>query len=151
MLDFIKAFENQDTNTSTLQEMMTSACKKQSSRIKDCLGSNGVERYFYAMKNMYTLFHEELNLKQMPEFFNDEGYKKLTYSYISTSRIESKYFDLGGFGPVVQDGYGFWYNLLENRIDMNLITRKSVNGDDVKTFRAAITKAIHDLAKLAQE
>jgi len=101
------------------------------------------------MRNMYTLFGEELNIKEMPEFFNDFGYKELTYNFISTSRIESKYFDLGGFGPVVEDGYGFWYNLLDERIDMNLITRKSVNSENMKTFSNAIIKALRDLAEFS--
>ena len=151
LLDFVKAFDTNDVDTNTLKEMMNAACKKQSSRIKDCLGSNGVERYFYALKNMYTLFGEELNLKEMPEFFNDKGYKELTYNFISTSRIESKYFDLGGFGPVVEDGYGFWYNLIDGRIDMNLITRKSVNGADMKSFAESIVKSINDLSEFAAE
>ena len=130
---------------------MSDAGKKHSSRIKDCLGSNGVERYFYALKSMYNLFGKELGLKEMPEFFNDFGYKQLTYSYISTSRIESKNFDLGGFGPVVPDGFGFWYNLLDNRIDMNLITYKSINEDNVKLFADSIVKSMKDLAKLASK
>lgn len=151
LLDFIKAFEDKKTDTQTLQNMMSDACQKQSSRVKDCLGSNGVERYFFALKNMYTLFAYELNLDQLPEFFNDLGYQELTYSYISTSRIESKYFDLGGFGPVVPDGYGFWYNLLEKQIDMNLITRKSINGEKSQHFKNAIITSLNDLMKLASK
>lgn len=149
VLKFIEAFEDNKTDAKILKELMSAACKQHSKRIKDCLSSNGVERYFFALQNMYTLFGEELGLKEMPEFFNDEGYKKLTYSFISTSRIESKYFDLCGFGPVVPDGYGFWYNLLENQIDMNLISRKSANKEHAKPFRNSIVKSLNDLAKLA--
>ena len=61
----------------------------------------------------------------------------------------SKHFDLCGFGPVVPDGYGFWYNLLENKIDMNLTTRKDENIDNVKVFGDAIVKALNDLAEFA--
>ena len=151
VLKFVKAFDTQNAETATLKELMNAATKKHSTRIKGCLGSDGIERYFFAMKNMYTLFADELNLQEMPEFFNDEGYKQLTYSYISTSRIESKYFDLGGFGPVVPDGFGFWYNLLNERIDMNLITMKSINQDNIKVFRESIEKSFRDLAKLASQ
>ena len=151
VLNFVKAFDDNSINISTLKQMMTDATKKHSSRIKDCLSSKGIERHFYAMNKMYHLFSHELNLKEMPKFFEDDGYKKLTYSFISTSRIESKYFDLGGFGPVVPDGYGFWYNLLENRIDMNLTTRKSINKDDVKSFGEEIIKALKDLEQLASK
>ncbi|MDC0933555.1 choline/carnitine O-acyltransferase, partial [Arcobacteraceae bacterium] len=121
LVKFIEVFEDNQTDTSTLKELMAASCKQHSIRIKECLGSDGVERYFFALKNMYTLFNEELGLEEMPKLFNDASYKELTYSFLSTSRIESKYFDLGGFGPVVSDGFGFWYNLLDNRIDMNLI------------------------------
>ncbi len=148
VLNFVKAFDNEEIDVSIIKQLMNDACVKHTSRIKDCLTSNGVERYFYAMKNMYTLFSDELEIQEVPKFFNDVGYKELTYSFISTSRIESKHFDICGFGPVVPDGYGFWYNLLENKIDMNLTTRKDVNSDYVKSFGASIIKALNDLAQL---
>ncbi len=151
VLNFVRAFDNHETDMTTLKELMTAACQKHSSRIRGCLGSNGIERYFFAMRSMYDLFGEALDLNELPEFFNDEGYQQLTYSFISTSRIESKYFDLGGFGPVVPDGYGFWYNLLENKIDMNISTRKSANSDYVKSFGESIVKSLNDLAQLASE
>ena len=152
-MDVLKFVENFDKNTNTdeLKKLMSNAGVAHTKRIKDCLGSDGIERYFFALKNMYILFADELNLKQMPEFFNDEGYNQLTYSFLSTSRIESKHFDLGGFGPVVSDGYGFWYNLLENQIDMNLITRKSENADYIKSFRNALEQSLKDLAQLASK
>ena len=149
VLDFVKAFDKDDKDSTELKDLMGSACKKHSSRIKDCLGSNGIERYFFAMNKMYTLFSDDLDLKEKPSFFEDIGYKELTYSFISTSRIESKHFDLCGFGPVVPDGYGFWYNLLENQIDMNLTTKKDENIDNVKVFGDAIVKALNDLAEFA--
>ena len=149
VLDFVKVFDKDDVDSSKLKDLMGAACKKHSSRLKDCLGSNGIERYFFALNKMYTLFSKELDLKERPAFFEDEGYKELTYSFISTSRIESKHFDLCGFGPVVPDGYGFWYNLLENQIDMNLTTKKDENIDNVKVFGDAIVKALNDLAEFA--
>ena len=149
VLDFVKAFDKDDKDSTELKDLMGSACKKHSSRIKDCLGSNGIERYFFAMNKMYTLFSDDLDLKEKPSFFEDDGYKELTYSFISTSRIESKHFDLCGFGPVVPDGYGFWYNLLENKIDMNLTCRKDENIDNVKDFGDAIVKSLNDLAEFA--
>lgn len=151
VLKFVENFDNKNSNTDELKVLMSNAGLAHTKRIKDCLGSNGIERYFFALKNMYIQFSDELNLKQMPEFFNDEGYNQLTYSFLSTSRIESKHFDLGGFGPVVPNGYGFWYNLLENQIDMNLITRKSVNGDYVESFRNALEQSLRDLAQLASK
>lgn len=149
VLNFVKSIDDESVDITTLKQMMNQATKKHSSRIKDCLTSKGVERYFYAMNRMYELFSEELGLKKLPDFFEDEGYKKLTYSFISTSRIESKYFDLGGFGPVVLDGFGFWYNLLENRIDMSLTTRKNINKQYVKSFAEEILKALKDLENIA--
>lgn len=151
VLDFVKEFDKTNNDTKKLKELMGLACQKHTSRIKDCLGSKGVERYFFALKDMYVKFKEELNIKELPEFFNDEGYKKLTYSFISTSRIESKYFELCGFGPVVPDGYGFWYNLLADQININLISRKSVNEKDMKVFKDSIEKSLKDLVELASK
>lgn len=151
LIKFIKAYESKTYSTETLQELMANSCKKHSQRIKDCLGSKGVERYYFALKKMFDKFNNELNLDKLPDFFNNEAYKKLTYSYLSTSRIESKYFNLGGFGPVVPNGFGFWYNLLENEINMNLITKKSINASRSKKFAQEILKALKDLKELASK
>lgn len=149
VLEFVKAFDEKTSHKEYLKQLMTNACNKHTNRIKDCLYSNGVERYFFALFKMYELYKNELNLENTPEFFESDAYKKLTYSFISTSRIESKYFDLGGFGPVVSDGFAFWYNLLENQIDMNLLTYRSVNEKHINTFKKQIIKAFEDLERLA--
>jgi len=151
VLNFVRAFDKHETDITTLKQLMSTACQKHNSRIIECQGSKGIERYFFAMKSMYHMFSDELNLKELPEFFNDEGYKQLIYSFISTSRIESKYFEICGFGPVVSDGYGFWYNLLENKIGMSLTTSKGANVDYVKSFADSIVKSLNDLAKLTSE
>lgn len=41
-----------------------------------------------------------------PELFNDPAYSQINHSILSTSSLTSDYVWLGGFGPVVKDGYG---------------------------------------------
>ena len=51
----------------------------------------------------------------------------------------------------VSDGYGFWYNLLDNKIGMSLTTSKSANVDNVKFFSESIVKSLNDLADFAEK
>jgi carnitine O-palmitoyltransferase 2 len=43
---------------------------------------------------------------QTPALFKDEGYRTMTYDILSTSTLADPSVLIGGFCPVVPDGYG---------------------------------------------
>ena len=49
----------------------------------------------------------------MPGIFTDPSYKKINHVIISTSTLSSPNIAIGGFGPVVSDGFGFGYGINE--------------------------------------
>lgn len=61
----------------------------------------GFDRHLFALR-LLTMKH---NMKT-PELFNDPAYSQINHNILSTSSLTSDYVWLGGFGPVVKDGYG---------------------------------------------
>lgn len=61
----------------------------------------GFDRHLFALK----LLAQENQLKT-PDLFTDRAYSNINYNILSTSSLTSDYVWLGGFGPVVKDGYG---------------------------------------------
>lgn len=61
----------------------------------------GFDRHLFALR----LLSKENNLNT-PELFADPAYTHINHNILSTSSLTSDYVWLGGFGPVVKDGYG---------------------------------------------
>lgn len=43
---------------------------------------------------------------EIPGLFTDPAYSQINHNILSTSSLTSEQVWLGGFGPVVKDGYG---------------------------------------------
>lgn len=61
----------------------------------------GFDRHLFALR----LLAKENNLK-MPDLFTDPAYGRINHNILSSSSLTSEYVWLGGFGPVVKNGYG---------------------------------------------
>lgn len=61
----------------------------------------GFDRHLFALR----LLAKENNLK-IPDLFTDPAYGQINHNILSTSSLTSDHVWIGGFGPVVKDGYG---------------------------------------------
>lgn len=61
----------------------------------------GFDRHLYALK----LLAIENNM-EIPGLFTDPAYSQINHNILSTSSLTSEHVWLGGFGPVVKEGYG---------------------------------------------
>lgn len=77
--------------------------------------------------------------------FEDPTYAYANHYIISTSTLSSKNVLIGGFGPVVQDGYGIGYNAYDEELSCNVLTYPTRDGAEfVKNFEHALHD-IHDV------
>lgn len=53
------------------------------------------------------------------EFFNDAAYKNINHIILSTSTVFSPHIQMGGFAPVVPDGLGVGYMVMDNWVGCN--------------------------------
>lgn len=65
------------------------------------LAGQGFDRHLFAMKHMLL----ERN-GSLPDLYLDPAYAKLNHIILSTSTLSSPALVIGGFAPVVPNGYG---------------------------------------------
>ena len=73
-----------------------------------CLPGQGFDRHLFALKNL-AQSHGKL-----PDLYKDPAYSYINKYILSTSTLSAPGVNLGGFGPVVEDGYGI--GKLENHV-----------------------------------
>ena len=64
------------------------------------LTGQGFDRHLFALRKLAE------GRGQSPALYNDVGYKTMTYDILSTSTLPDPSVLIGGFCPVVPDGYG---------------------------------------------
>jgi len=80
--------------------------------VKEGAMGQGFDRHLFAMK------YHAVNRKkqQLPEFYNSHAYKFINHNILSTSTLAYPTILTGGFAPVVPDGFGIGYRILENSL-----------------------------------
>lgn len=61
----------------------------------------GFDRHLFALRLL-----AQKNQLKTPDLFTDPAYSHINHNILSTSSLTSDYVWLGGFGPVVKNGYG---------------------------------------------
>uniref|UniRef100_A0A674JIC8 Choline/carnitine acyltransferase domain-containing protein n=1 Tax=Terrapene triunguis TaxID=2587831 RepID=A0A674JIC8_9SAUR len=85
---------------------MIDECSKYHRRLQlEAALGKGFDRHLFALKHLSVSRGDP-----MPELFLDSAYQKLNHIILSTSTLHSPAVHLGGFGPVVPDGFGIGYN-----------------------------------------
>lgn len=64
------------------------------------LAGQGFDRHLFAMRKLAE------SRGKSPEFFSDVGYRTMIYDILSTSTLSDPSVMIGGFCPVVPDGFG---------------------------------------------
>lgn len=73
----------------------------------------GFDRHLFAMRIL-----AEKSGGKMPELYTDPSYAFANHYTLSTSTLYGENFTGGGFGPVVQDGFGLGYGYIGNNMGM---------------------------------
>ena len=72
----------------------------------------GFDRHLFALK-----YHAETRNKQdTPDFYKSHAYKFINHNHLSTSTLAYPTILTGGFAPVVPDGFGLGYRILEKSL-----------------------------------
>ena len=65
------------------------------------ISGQGWDRHLFAMK-----YYAEKNKGDVLDFFKDPNYVRINRIILSTSTVTSPALQIGGFGPVIPEGYG---------------------------------------------
>ncbi|XP_014244845.2 choline O-acetyltransferase isoform X2 [Cimex lectularius] len=89
--------------------LFDTAAKKQTDIMIENILGQGIDNHMLGLREQSQLMNVPMTL------FNDESYKKFNHFALSTSQVATKV-GFMGYGPVVPDGYGASYNILDDSV-----------------------------------
>uniref|UniRef100_A0A8I5ZW87 Carnitine O-palmitoyltransferase 2, mitochondrial n=1 Tax=Rattus norvegicus TaxID=10116 RepID=A0A8I5ZW87_RAT len=101
------------------------------------ISGQGFDRHLYALRYLATA--RGLNL---PELYLDPAYQQMNHNILSTSTLNSPAVSLGGFAPVVPDGFGIAYAVHDDWIGCNV---SSYSGRNAREFLHCVQKCLEDI------
>ncbi|KAM7106208.1 carnitine O-palmitoyltransferase 2, mitochondrial [Ciconia maguari] len=124
-------------STEELQKLIVECSKYHGRLTKEAAMGQGFDRHLFGLR--YLALSKGIAL---PDFYQDQAYARLNHNIISTSTLVSPAVQLGGFGPVVSDGFGVGYQVHDDWVGCNVSSYPTRNG---KEFLQCIYKSLEDI------
>lgn len=141
-LEFVKTML---TSVSHIEKahLFRKAISSHSSRTKAVMNMESFDRHLFGLKQTAL----ENNIK-LPGLYQSVGFSKLNHFYISSSQISSKYSAVTSYGPLVEDGYGCAYNIMENKLTFGISALNSCEKTSAKKFGSKLKESLLDCQNL---
>jgi len=99
---------------------------------------------------MFGLRHTAENILKIetPGIFKDASYATMSHIVLSTSTLASHAVALGGFAPVVNDGFGVGYGVRDTFVGCNITSYKN---KDVQGLVECIASSLEDIYTVLEE
>lgn len=96
-----------------MREAIIKCSKKHSVLTKEAAMGQGFDRHLFGLRKIAE------SRGQLPDMYSDPAYAHINHCIISTSTLSSPAVQMGGFAPVVLDGYGVGYAIQDERLGCN--------------------------------
>lgn len=133
---------NDITNLQEANKLIRASCKKHNQLTLEAAMGLGFDRHMFGLKN--------LALRQgtkTANIFEDKMYKLMNHIVLSTSTLDTDSIGVGGFAPVVPDGFGIGYGCRKDHLGCNIT---SYENRDVDGFVDAVTESFEDIRKVLE-
>ncbi|KAG7487662.1 hypothetical protein MATL_G00025920 [Megalops atlanticus] len=120
-----------------LQGMLHDCSKYHGQLTKEAAMGQGFDRHLFAMR--YLANSKGMSL---PSLYQDPAYAAINHNILSTSTLTSPAVSLGGFAPVVPDGFGVGYGVHDEWIGCNVSSYPARN---VHEFLQCVHKSLEDI------
>nr|XP_018904354.1 PREDICTED: carnitine O-palmitoyltransferase 2, mitochondrial [Bemisia tabaci]XP_018904355.1 PREDICTED: carnitine O-palmitoyltransferase 2, mitochondrial [Bemisia tabaci]XP_018904356.1 PREDICTED: carnitine O-palmitoyltransferase 2, mitochondrial [Bemisia tabaci] len=121
-----------------LKKAIMECSTKHSNLVKEAAMGQGFDRHLFALR---TIAQNENN--RIPAIFQDIAYKRINHNILSTSTLTSPTVMLGGFGPVVKDGFGIGYSILDDKLGAIVTSYRGQS--DGAGFQKSLSMALQDI------
>lgn len=143
--EFCEALRGTQTPSPQVLRQMLSKCSKvHVNLLKEAAMGQGFDRHLFGLRKL-----AEMKGGPLPEIYLDPAFSYLNHYILSTSTLSSDVVALGGFGPVVKNGLGIGYSILDNRLG-TVISYYDGHADG-EGFRDCLEKSFHDIHKALLE
>lgn len=123
------------------RDLLKKASEKHQNLIKEAATGQGFDRHLFVMKYL----QQTKNKEKLHPIYTDSSYSLMNYNILSTSTVASKHIAAGGFGPVVDDGFGIGYLIDDEQCGL-LVTSYMKN--DLTQFIDAAEQSYRELAEI---
>ncbi|CAF4590901.1 unnamed protein product [Rotaria sp. Silwood1] len=134
------------SNDKKLKKALLKKCsEKHQQLIKEAATGEGFDRHLFALKYLQQIENQENHLHPI---YTDKSYQLMNHNVLSTSTVVSKHIAAGGFGPVVNDGFGIGYLIDDDQCGL-LVTSYMKN--ELTNFMEAANESYKELANIIKE
>nr|XP_058919787.1 carnitine O-palmitoyltransferase 2, mitochondrial isoform X2 [Kogia breviceps] len=120
-----------------LQQMMAKCSTYHNQLTKEAAMGQGFDRHLFALRYLGAAKGNDL-----PELYLDPAYRQINHNILSTSTLSSPAVNIGGFAPVVPDGFGIAYAVHDNWIGCNV---SAYQGRNAHEFLQCVEKALEGM------
>ncbi|XP_067086539.1 carnitine O-palmitoyltransferase 2, mitochondrial [Osmerus mordax] len=120
-----------------LQGLLSECSKYHGQLTKEAAMGQGFDRHLFAMKYLANSKGQPLHA-----LYQDPAYAAINHNILSTSTLTSPAVSLGGFAPVVSDGFGVGYGVHDDWIGCNVSSYPDRN---VHEFLQCVHKSLEDI------
>nr|CAB3233598.1 carnitine O-palmitoyltransferase 2, mitochondrial [Phallusia mammillata] len=121
-----------------VEQLIRKSCNKHNEITKDAAMGKGFDRHMFGMKNMA----ERILNSGTPALFKDDSYITMNHIILSTSTLASHAVSMGGFAPVVPDGFGVGYGVRDTMVGCNITSYET---RDVQGLVDSIESSLRDI------
>ncbi|XP_055363849.1 carnitine O-palmitoyltransferase 2, mitochondrial isoform X2 [Betta splendens] len=130
-------FQRGKQSIEQLRAMLNECSKYHGQLTKDAAMGQGFDRHLFAMRFLANIKGQPLH-----SLYTDPAYTAINHNILSTSTLTSPAVSLGGFAPVVPDGFGVGYGVHDDWIGCNVSSYPSRN---VHEFLQCVHKSLEDI------
>ena len=136
---FVEAFLDSSTGEKERERLLRAAAEAHRRNSTLAATGQGMDRHLFALRRIAL----EQGLQPLPPLFADPSYARMNHNVLSTSTLVSPFLDGGGFGPVVEDGFGIGYGTTDDGIAFSCTTYRP----DMKPFLQALQESLQQIKK----
>ncbi|XP_026201794.1 carnitine O-palmitoyltransferase 2, mitochondrial [Anabas testudineus] len=130
-------FERGQHSVEQLRAMLNECSKYHGQLTKEAAMGQGFDRHLFALRYLANSKGQPLH-----SLYMDPAYAAINHNILSTSTLTSPAVSLGGFAPVVPDGFGVGYGVHDDWIGCNISSYPARN---VHEFLQCIHKSLEDI------
>ncbi|XP_068564047.1 carnitine O-palmitoyltransferase 2, mitochondrial-like [Cebidichthys violaceus] len=130
-------FHPEQHSVEQLQAMLSECSKYHGQLTKEAAMGQGFDRHLFALRYLANSKNEALH-----SLYSDPAYAAINHYILSTSTLTSPAVNLGGFVPVVPDGFGVGYGVHDDWIHCNVSSYPTRN---VHEFLQCVNKSLEDI------
>ncbi len=146
---FVDAMASDAVHDRTRAELLKKAARTHVARLTECRNGMGIQRHIFGMLNMYRRHGDSPGIESMPELFTDTAWTRMCHDVFSTSTSDPAGLALAGYGPVVDDGFGFRYVTKNDSIHITMSSRTAC-GENLEMLYTYIEEAFYELKRVLE-